>query len=111
MKKPSSVNIMGNAYKILYVVPEKLRYGRMKMDFNTMLTGNYGLGECEWPTRTIRLNKQLKGDMLSTTLLHEIKHGQQFELGLTQVLNGHSMEIDADSFVSLIVSLKAQKIL
>lgn len=99
---------MGHVYKVLYVAPEKLRLGRQS---DQTIVGNYGLGECEWPSRIIRLNKTIGEGMMHTTLLHEIRHGFHFENGFTQILNEQTLEIDADSFVSLVLSLKEQKII
>ena len=107
-RRPKSVNIMGHKYKVEYVTPENLKLGQ---PLKQSIMGNFGLGECEWPTRIIRLNKTMSSDMVYTTLLHEIRHGFHFESGFTQVLNAQTLEIDADSFVSLALSLKRQKII
>jgi hypothetical protein len=106
--RPKSVNILGHIYKVEYVAPEKLRLGRQS---DQTIVGNFGLGECEWPSRVIRLNKTMGKGMMHTTLLHEIRHGFQFESGFTQVLSTQTLEIDADSFVSLVLSMKQQKVI
>lgn len=45
------------------------------------------------------------------SLLHEIRHAHQYEMGLMQVLHAQALEIDCDSFASLILSLKKQGVL
>ncbi len=108
MKIPKSVNIMGHEYKIEMVKPSQFRMGKAG---DVQIASNGQMGECEYPTRVIRLSKAYEGKLLYFTLLHEIRHGYQFEMGYPQLMHGQVMELDCESFVSFVMSLKKQKIL
>lgn len=90
MKLPKRINISGHFYSIKRVKPDAIPGA---------------VGVCQWPERQILLSTEIDGQMLFTTLLHEIRHAWQFESGFTQILHPQSLEVDADSFASLITSI------
>lgn len=110
MKKlPRKINVMGHDYAIKIVPPEKmLMHGKQKGDVQILSYG--ALGECEYPTRIIRLSNLVGGELLYYTLLHELRHAYQFEAGWTQILGTQAMELDCEQFTSMIVSLQKQGI-
>ena len=99
MRIPKVVNILGHDYKVIWVDPSKLLAGR--------------IAECEFPTRVIRMSLEIKSSkyMAWICFLHETKHAQQYESGLSQILDSQAMELDAESFVSFITSLKKQRVI
>jgi hypothetical protein len=107
-KLPKEVNVMGHDYAIKLVAPEKMQYGKQKQ---AMILSSGAVGECEYPTRIIRLSTLVTGALLYYTLLHEIRHAYQFEAGWTQVLGSQAMELDCEQFTSLVVSLQKQGII
>ena len=109
MKIPKSVNINGHNYKVIITTSDKFLSGKHKIGHVEILSSG-AMGECEFPTRIIRLNKEIKGDLLYYTFLHEIRHGFQFEMGWPQLLSPQVMEIDCETFVSFAMSLKKQGI-
>lgn len=96
IKIPKLVNILGHKYKVIMLHPDKLR-GR--------------LGECEHPSRIIRIANNLGKELAWTVFLHELKHAQQFECGLTQIMDHQAQEMDCDLFSNFISSLQKQGIL
>jgi hypothetical protein len=92
--KKKVINVLGHDYKIEIVPQSKLLGGRS--------------GECEWPTRIIRLSKELKGEMLFIAFWHEVWHASQFESGDMQILHDQVQEKHADRFASMMSSFKKQ---
>jgi hypothetical protein len=109
LKLPKFVDIAGHKYRVQVVPSEKMMYGRQKAGVQILSSGP--MGECEYPTRIIRINTNVQGELVPITFLHEIKHGHQFENGWTQIMNPAVMEMDCEQFVSLVSSLKKQGIL
>jgi hypothetical protein len=110
VKIPKKINIMGHEYKIEMTTPKEFA-GLKNQDSHVQIMSNGEVGECEYPTRIIRLSKAVIGKLQYYTLLHEIRHAYQFETGLPQIMTHQVLELDAESFVSLISSLKAQKVI
>lgn len=98
---------MGHDYKVEIVPPEKFRAGKVNKAGIQILNSGI-LGECEFPTRIIRLNQELDGKLMLYTLVHELRHGFQFELGWPQIMSQQMLEIDCESSVSFIFSMKQQ---
>lgn len=110
IKIKSRVNIAGHWYRVMKVSPEEMQYGRTnRRDIQILSSGP--MGECEFPTRIIRLNKFFGGPLMELTFMHEIKHGHQFETGWPQIMSPQVMELDCEQFVSLVASLQDQKII
>jgi hypothetical protein len=108
MKLKKAYNVMGQWYKVVLVDTKGMRAGRVKKS-NVQLLANGSLGECEFPTRVIRLNKELiDGKLLEYTLRHELRHAYQFEMGWPQIMGAQLLEIDCESFVSFVGSMKEQ---
>lgn len=91
MKLPKSVNVCGYQYSIKTVKPSELPDGV--------------IGLCNGTKKTILLSKEMKGELLVRTVLHEIRHAYQFESGSSQILTGQAMEIDAEGFAALVYSI------
>jgi hypothetical protein len=98
MKIPKVVNILGHDYKVIWTDQSKLEPAH---------------GRCEYPTRVIRLSKDIKSskELAWLYFLHEIHHGRQFENGDMQFLDPQTIEAHADAFASMVVSLQKQGIL
>jgi hypothetical protein len=61
--------------------------------------------------QSIKIMKTLPVEVQWRLLFHEIRHVHQFHSGLMQILDRQALEMDCDSFASIIISLKQQKII
>lgn len=61
--------------------------------------------------QTIKICKGLPIEIQWRLLFHEIRHVHQYHIGLMQILDKQALEMDCDSFSSLIISLKNQGII
>lgn len=95
-KIPKKVNVLGVDFKVERVAPEKIQN-----DF----------GECSIGTRTIKINKNLDGEMAFVTFLHEYRHAVQFVCGSAQFLSHETMEVDSELFAYSVLSLIEQGII
>lgn len=97
MQLPSKVNVHGHWYRVLVVPERKVPEG--------------GIGYCEWPSRLIHVASELSDYEKLVTFLHEVRHAWQFETGFAhQILDEQAMEIDAESFASLALSVLEPKL-
>lgn len=63
------------------------------------------IGSAIYPTRIIKIDNTLSGELLTLTILHELRHAYQFETGLMQILGPQARELDADGFASFLTSI------
>ena len=97
MKVPKTLQIGGHAWTIRLVKQSEMEHEHA--------------GECHFEKNEIRILKDLTKEQIQRVLLHEIRHAHQWETGMTQVLQAQTMEMDSESFVSLVLSLKKQKVI
>lgn len=86
---PKTINILGHDWTIEFVDQKKMQGS---------------IGSTHFPSRKIILSKDLKGSMLRMTFLHEFWHARQFESGWTQIMEPQAMELDCESFASIMTS-------
>lgn len=77
MKLPSSIRLHGHAWKIRVVDQAHL----------DKVAGEYGeenevVGYCTWAERAIYLSAELAGDLLLSTLIHEVIHAVSYTTGV-----------------------------
>lgn len=75
--KPTSISILGKSFEI--------RYTR-KIDKDN------SYGECDGPSRVIKIRSDLEGEQLEDTLLHEFLHGILYISGQSESLDQHQEE-------------------
>lgn len=100
-KLPKSVNVCGTDYACKLV--KKMRGGECRSVMNGDKKNELRFSK--------KLFKSITPEAQNAYFLHEVKHAQQFETGLIQTLNSQGIEFDADSFASLVRSLKKQGVL
>ena len=91
MRIPRTINIHGH----IWIVEPVSR----------VILGKGQDGMCYPVTRTIHYYQGLRNQARVATVLHEIRHAYQFESGFTQILDSQAMELDAEGFVGLVLSL------
>lgn len=109
MRIPKTVNISGHEYSVKIVSGGQFVGATQKRSLQILSNGT--MGECEFPTRVIRINKAVTGPLRYMVFLHEVRHGYQFENGWAQLMGPQAMELDCEQFVSFILSLKKQRLL
>lgn len=63
------------------------------------------VGLCDPSAKEILLESSLKGEELTRTVLHELRHAAQHEFGISQFLDQQAAEMDAETFATFVVSL------
>jgi hypothetical protein len=62
-------------------------------------------GECHMLEYIIRIDGTLEGREFFKTLCHEIRHAHHHETGMSEILDHQAMEMDCQSFATLLWSL------
>lgn len=63
------------------------------------------MGECCPITKTIRFDSSIKGDMLKSTILHEVGHALLFEISLGQAISIELHEIIVDNYANYLTKV------
>lgn len=61
------------------------------------------MGLCDPNTKTITIAKELVGEEYWSTLIHEMVHARDFELGFDQVLSAQAMEVNAETMAKVLM--------
>lgn len=78
-------------------------YGILYRHIKTDKLPEGAIGYCCPDTKTIATHPSLKGKALMATILHELDHAKNFEIGLHQTMELSALEVSADAMARIIL--------